>query len=42
VRVDGEALPANGVTIPRADVAEFMLEQLTSADWVRRDVYIAS
>jgi putative NADH-flavin reductase len=42
IRVDGEALPANGVTIPRADVAKFMLEQLTSADWVRRDVYIAS
>lgn len=42
IRVDGEALPANGVTIPRADVAKFMLEQLTSAEWVRRDVYIAS
>lgn len=42
IRIDGEALPANGVTIPRADVAKFMLEQLTSAEWVRRDVYIAS
>lgn len=42
IRIDGEALPANGVTIPRADVAQFMLEQLGSADWVRRDVYIAS
>jgi putative NADH-flavin reductase len=42
VRIDGEALPANGVTIPRADVAKFMLEQLTSPEWVRRDVYIAS
>jgi putative NADH-flavin reductase len=42
IRVDGEALPTNGVTIPRADVAKFMLEQLTSPDWVRRDVYIAS
>lgn len=42
VRIDGEALPANGVTIPRADVAQFMLEQLKSAEWVRRDVYIAS
>jgi len=42
VRIDGEALPANGVTIPRADVAKFMLDQLTSPEWVRRDVYIAS
>lgn len=42
VRVDGEALPANGVTIPRADVAAFMLAQLQSPEWVRRDVYIAS
>lgn len=42
VRVDGEALPANGTHIPRADVATFMLAQLTSPEWVRRDVYIAS
>lgn len=42
IRVDGEALPANGVSIPRADVAKFMLEQLKSAEWVRRDVYVAS
>jgi putative NADH-flavin reductase len=41
-RVDGEALPVNGVEIPRSDVATFMLAQLASADWVRRDVYIAS
>lgn len=42
VRIDGEALPANGTHIPRADVATFMLAQLTSPEWVRRDVYIAS
>jgi uncharacterized protein YbjT (DUF2867 family) len=42
IRVDGEALPANGTHIPRADVAKFMLEQLESAEWLRRDVYIAS
>lgn len=42
IRVDGEALPVNGVVIPRADVARFMLAQLESAEWVRRDVYVAS
>jgi putative NADH-flavin reductase len=41
-RVDGEALPANGAVIPRADLAKFMLAQLTSEEWVRRDVYVAS
>jgi putative NADH-flavin reductase len=42
IRVDGEALPVNGMTIPRADVAKFMLEQLERAEWARRDVYVAS
>lgn len=42
IRVDGEALPVNGVVVPRADVARFMLAQLESADWARRDVYVAS
>jgi len=41
-RVDSEALPANGTVIPRADLAAFMLAQLTTAEWLRRDVYIAS
>lgn len=41
-RVDGEALPANGKVLPRADLATFMLAQLTSPEWLRRDVYIAS
>ena len=41
-RMDGEALPANGTVIPRADLATFLLAQLTSAEWLRRDVYIAS
>lgn len=41
-RVDGEALPANGTVLPRADLAAFMLAQLTSAEWLRRDVYVAS
>lgn len=42
IRVDGEALPVNGAVIPRADVAAFMLAQLESTEWVRRDVYVAS
>ncbi len=40
-RVDGEALPANGTTIARADVATFMLAQLTNTEWVRKSPYIA-
>jgi putative NADH-flavin reductase len=41
IRVDGEALPAGGTTIARADVATFMLAQLTSALWVRKSPFIA-
>lgn len=40
-RVDGEALPANGTTIARADVAAFMLAQLGSREWVRRSPFVA-
>ena len=40
-RVDGEALPANGTTIARADVATFMLAQLRNTEWVRKSPYIA-
>lgn len=40
-RVDGEALPANGTQIARADVATFMLEQLKSTEWVRKSPFIA-
>lgn len=40
-RVDGEALPAGGTTIARADVASFMLEQLSSTEWVRKSPFIA-
>ncbi len=39
-RVDGEALPQGGVKISRADVAEFMMEQLKSGQWSRRGVYL--
>jgi putative NADH-flavin reductase len=41
IRVDGEALPAGGVQIARADVATFMLAQLGSAEWVRKSPFIA-
>lgn len=40
-RVDGEALPTNGTTIARADVAAFMLQQLTSAEWARKSPFVA-
>jgi putative NADH-flavin reductase len=40
-RVDADALPANGTTIARADVAAFMLAQLTSDEWVGRSPFIA-
>jgi putative NADH-flavin reductase len=40
-RVDGDALPRNGAKISRADVAHFMMEQLTSARWLGRGVYIS-
>lgn len=40
-RVDGEALPAGGTTIARADVAAFMLAQLNSTEWVRKAPFIA-
>ncbi len=39
-RIDGEALPRNGSSISRADVAAFMLQQLTNAQWIRKGVYI--
>lgn len=40
-RVDGEALPADGIRIARADVATFMLAQLSSAEWMRKSPFIA-
>jgi putative NADH-flavin reductase len=39
-RVDGKALPRNGSSISRADVAEFMLQQLATSAWSRQGVYI--
>jgi putative NADH-flavin reductase len=40
-RVDGDALPANGTSIARADVAAFMLTQLTGTEWVRKSPFPA-
>jgi putative NADH-flavin reductase len=40
-RVDGNALPRNGSSIARADVADFMMQQIGSSEWVGRGVYIA-
>jgi putative NADH-flavin reductase len=41
VRVDGEALPRRGMRISRADVADFMMQQIGNDRWVRKGVYIA-
>jgi putative NADH-flavin reductase len=41
LRIDGDALPRNGSRIARADVADFMMEQLTSQRWSRKGVYIS-
>ena len=40
-RVDGEALPRGGMRIARADVADFMMQQIASPTWVGRGVYVA-
>jgi putative NADH-flavin reductase len=40
-RIDGEALPRNGSSISREDVADFMMLQLTSPQWIRKGVYIS-
>jgi putative NADH-flavin reductase len=40
-RVDGDALPRKGSKIARADVADFMIQQIASREWIGRGVYIA-
>lgn len=40
-RVDGDALPRGGLRIARADVAAFMLAQLSSREWVRKSPFVA-
>jgi len=41
VRVDGEALPPGGSRISRADVADFMVQQIGNPRWVGKGVYIS-
>jgi putative NADH-flavin reductase len=40
-RIDGEALPPNGSRISRADVADFMMQQIDSPQWIKKGVYLA-
>lgn len=40
-RIDADALPRGGSRIARADVADFMLQQLSNPGWSRKGVYIA-
>ena len=40
-RIDGEALPRNGSSISREDVADFMMQQITDPKWIRKGVYIS-
>jgi putative NADH-flavin reductase len=42
VRVQQDGLPPGGLTIPRADVAEFMVRQLTDTTWIRKSPYLAT
>jgi putative NADH-flavin reductase len=41
-RVQEDGLPPGGVTIPRADVADFMLRQLSDSQWIRKRPYLAT
>jgi hypothetical protein len=34
-------LPRNGSRIARADVANFMMQQIYNSQWVRKGVYIS-
>lgn len=40
-RVDGDALPRGALWISRDDVADFMMKQIESREWVGKGVYIA-
>jgi putative NADH-flavin reductase len=40
-RIDGDALPPNGSRISRADVADFMMQQIDNPQWIRKGVYIS-
>jgi putative NADH-flavin reductase len=40
-RIDADALPPNASRIAREDVADFMMQQIDSPQWIRKAVYIA-
>ena len=40
-RIDGDALPRNGSKIARADVADFMMQQIENPQWIKKGVYIS-
>ncbi len=40
-RIDGDALPRNGSSISREDVADFMMQQIESSRWIKKGVYIS-
>lgn len=40
-RIDADALPRNASRIAREDVANFMMQQIDSPQWIRKAVYIA-
>jgi putative NADH-flavin reductase len=40
-RIDGEALPQKGTRISRADVADFMMQQLSTDQWKQKGVYLS-
>lgn len=40
-RIDGDALPRNSSRISRADVADFMIQQIGNPQWIRNGVYIS-
>jgi putative NADH-flavin reductase len=40
-RIDGAALPRNGSRISRADVADFMMQQIDNPQWIKKGVYLS-
>lgn len=41
-RVQEDGLPPGGMTIPRADVADFMIRQISDTKWLRKGPYLAT
>jgi putative NADH-flavin reductase len=40
-RINGDALPRYGNRISRADVADFMMQQIDNPQWIKKGVYIS-